>query len=111
MLASKWVGVRDPLQVAANGSNRFQAADILAEHTRLRSAGNLGARVVLVLSTDFSTRRTIDGKPLWMTFALTGSTSKSDAQAWCTRRFPGLTGSRLSNVCVPWQLSPPRNRS
>jgi len=111
MLASKWVGVRDPLQVAANGSNRFQAADILAEHNRLRSGANLGARVVLVLSTDFGTGRTVDGKPLWMTFALTGSTSKADAQAWCTRRFPGLTGSRLANVCTPWQLSPPRNRS
>lgn len=111
MLASKWVGVRDPLQVAANGSNRFLTADILAEHTRLRSASNLGARVVLVSSTDFGTRRTIDGKPLWMTFALTGSTSRADAQAWCTRRFPGLTGSRLANVCTPWQLSPPRNRS
>ncbi len=108
MLASKYVGVTDPLQTAANGTSTFGAADILAEHRSLRTENNRGARIVLLLSTDFGERLRVDGKELWMTFAVDDFSSEAAVRTWCEQRFPTLTGDRLQNACVPWRLDPPR---
>jgi hypothetical protein len=105
-LASKSVGISDPYQIAANGTHTFYASDILAEHEALRNGDNPGARVVLVLSTDYGHRQLYRGQPLWVTFAL-GSFDSPDAVAsWCRSRFPQLTGYVLTNQCTARTLVP-----
>ncbi len=107
-LASKSIGISDPLQIAANGTHRFYAADILAEHLKLRNGDNLGAPVVLLLSTDYGKRQLYHGNPLWVTFALGDFYSAADVQQWCEQRFPDLSGKYLSNQCAVRRLEPPR---
>ena len=106
-LASKSIGIVDPGQTAADGSHVFGAADILAEHRRLRDGDNLGARVVLLLSTDYGQRQVVTGSPMWVTFALGGFTSSDDVQTWCHRRFPDLADAQLTNACAVRRLRPP----
>jgi hypothetical protein len=106
-LASKVVGISDPYQTAANGTHTFYAADILAEHLALRQGDNLGARVVLVLSTDYGKRQLYQGQPLWVTFALGAFDSAGAVSAWCARRFPQLSGDLLTNQCTARKLEPP----
>ena len=103
-LASKSVGIVDPLQTTAAGSHTFTAADILAEHLALRSAPSRGTSVVLVLSTDFGKRQLYQGNPLWVTFALGDFPTRESVQRWCAKRFPGLTGDRLTNQCTARKL-------
>ncbi|MGH4020785.1 MAG: hypothetical protein ACRDT0_16480, partial [Pseudonocardiaceae bacterium] len=105
-LASKKVGTVDLLQVASNGSHTFYAQDILAEHLDHRHGDNLGADVILLLTTDYGT--TYQEEPLWVTFALGPFGSSDDVRAWCSSRFPELSGDVLTNACVPRQLEPPR---
>lgn len=106
-LASKYVGINDPHQTTASGSHTFRAQDIWAEHKALRDGDNLGARVVLLLKTDYGLQQPTDGQPLWVTMALHSFTSAGDVNAWCQRRFPGLSGAALTNTCVPHTLRPP----
>lgn len=103
-LASKVPGIYDELQMTDSGSHTFMAVDILAEHGRLRSADNVGAQVFLLKSTDYGERKLYNGEPMWVTFATRPFSSSQDVQAWCTRRFPDLSGAALQNACAPRQL-------
>jgi len=107
-LASKSVGIIDPLQLASNGSHVFYAQDILAEHLALRQGDDVGAPVVLLLTTDYGERRTYQGEALWATFALGSFGSAADVRSWCSQRFPERSGDALVNACAPRQLEPTR---
>jgi len=106
-LSSKTVGTVDAFQLAQNGTHTFYAADILAEHLALRKGNNLGATIVLLLSTDYGKRQTVNGSPLWVTFAVGSFASPDDVTAWCAARFPTLSGKQLTNACAVRQLQPP----
>jgi hypothetical protein len=106
-LASKIVGITDPLQTTAAGSHTFAAADILAEHVALRNGDNQGVRVVLLLSTDFGKRQLYQGRPLWVTFALGDFGTADGVRTWCAGRFPALSGDVLVNQCAPRRLLTP----
>jgi len=106
-LSSKTVGTVDAFQLAQNGTHTFYAADILAEHLALRKGNNLGATIVLLLSTDYGKRQTVNGNPLWVTFAVGSFASPDDVTAWCAARFPTLSGKQLTNACAVRQLQPP----
>jgi hypothetical protein len=106
-LSSKYVGITDPRQVAANGTHRFLAGDILAEHEALRERFGTSAQVVLLLSTDFGSRYRDRGRALWVTLATRPFGSIAQAARWCQGRFPGLSGKDLANVCLPRTLPPP----
>ncbi|MFY1635070.1 hypothetical protein ACN27F_17650 [Solwaraspora sp. WMMB335] len=108
-LASKSVGIVDPLQVAENGSHVFYASDILAEHLRLRQEHEAGSSVVLLLSTDYGRRQRHDGQPLWVTVAVADFTSADDVTGWCADRFPYLSAALLENQCVARTLEPPHD--
>lgn len=106
-LASKYVGIVDPEQTTQDGGHVFGAVDILAEHRRLRDGDNLGARVVLLLSTDYGKRQLVNGNPLWVTFALGDFGSAAGVDAWCHQRFPQLSSTQLTNACTARRLYPP----
>jgi len=105
-IASKWVGIRDPLQLTRSGSHTFAATDVLAEHLALKNGDNFGAEVFLLRGTDFGTGGRSDGKLVWTTFADGGFSSRQEAQDWCELRFPQLTGRHLENQCLPNRLRP-----
>ncbi len=105
-LASKSVGIVDALQTAAAGSHVFLASDILAEHEALRGGDNAGARVVLLLSTDYGAQQLYQGQPLWVTFAIADFASADAVDAWCANRFPTLSGDAMANQCVARRLEP-----
>lgn len=103
-LASKYVGIVDPLQVTASGEHRFGARDIYAEHAALHSLVT-GAEVLLLDSRTFGTQRSYEGKPYWVTVAAApGFTSADKIVAWCAEQFPQLTGTALNNQCLPTQF-------
>lgn len=105
-LASKVPGMSDRLQVTAQGSHVFGAADILAEHRSLRDGTTDGTPVVLLKSTDYGKRQKLDGQALWVTFAL-GAFADADAvRAWCRQRFPDMSGDQLGNQCAVRTLRP-----
>lgn len=103
-LASKAPGILDPQQTTSVGSHIFWAGDILAEHLALRDGDNLGATVVLLLSTDYGKRELYEGQPLWVTFAIGDFSGSVDVQQWCAERFPSLSGDALKNSCAPRRL-------
>jgi len=105
-LASKVPGLTDPLQIAQNGTHRFQATDILAEFETLRDGTTDGTDVILLSSTDYGSRHTYHGKALWVTFALGQFSGAEDVRIWCANRFPSLSGKALENQCTPRQLNP-----
>lgn len=107
-LASKVVGIVDPLQIAANGTHTFYASDILTEHLALRQGDNRGASVVLLLSTDYGKGQLYQGQPLWITFALGPFDSAAAVNSWCTARFPQLSGDALADQCTSRRLDPRR---
>ena len=104
-LSSKYPGIEDPAQTAANGSHVFYASDILAEHEAL-AYRLAGADVRLFLTTDYGKRFTLDGNALWVTLVL-GFDSKESVQNWCQATYPDKTGTALENLCIPRQLNPP----
>lgn len=104
-LASKFVGVRDPRQRTATGSDTFYAFDILAEHVHLRDAFS-EYDVRLLRGQDFGRGRTRDGATIWYTFAVNGFESEADVRDFCESAFPGFSGADLENRCVPRQLKP-----
>jgi len=103
-LASKYVGIVDPAQTTASGSHTFAAADIYAEHALLARA--IDADVYLLDSRKWTTHRVHEGEPYWMTVAVSDAFVDADAVlAWCSRQYPTLSGTALSNRCLPMQLT------
>lgn len=104
-LASKWVGISDPLQTTASGGHTFGAQDILAEHRALRDRIK-NAEVRLLDSTTYGARRSRDGEPYWVTVALSPSfTSAESVDRWCAAAFPDRSGQELKNSCLPTRLT------
>jgi hypothetical protein len=108
-VASKYVGIKDPLQTAANGSHTFFAADILAE-SRAASARAGGAAVYVLWGTDFGRHSTgPQGEPFWITLVDAGFGGEDDVTEWCAQTYPELTPEQLDNTCAARTLSPPHD--
>ncbi|MBM2620296.1 hypothetical protein JIG36_32760 [Actinoplanes sp. LDG1-06] len=106
-LASKTPGIKDPLQLAADGTHTFRATDILLEHQRLRADPQFDdAQIVLLKSTTFGKRQLYRGQPLYITFAIAGFDEKNDVLGWCSNHFPGYSGDSLLNLCTARRLQP-----
>lgn len=104
-LASKYNGLVDPRQIAANGTNTFYLEDILAEYRAL--SARFGDKVKLVGGSDFG-KRSSRGVPVWITIYDPGPFSnESSVRSWCASAFPNLNGSDLANVCLPRTATPP----
>jgi hypothetical protein len=109
-LASKSVGITDPLQTAANGTHTFFANDILVESLRARSTVADPREVYVLWGTDFGKRSTAaDGSPYWVTLVDAGFASSADVQAWCSATYPSLSPEQLADTCVPRTLAPPHD--
>ena len=109
-LSSKYDGIVDPLQTTGSGSHTFHYVDILAEFRHLQSLDLGSANITLLLSTDYGSRETVSGHPLWVTFALPALSSRSEVDSWCATQFAsvtGLTGNALADACMPAQLNAP----
>jgi hypothetical protein len=108
-VASKSVGITDPLQTAANGTHTFYAVDILAESRA--AVSSVAASSVLVLrSTDFGKRSyAADGQGYWVTVVDVGFSSSDQVKTWCASTYPTLTPEQLANACAPRTLAPPHD--
>lgn len=109
-LDSKWIGISDPTETAADGTHTFKATDILSEYQALQN--QFGTSVVMVNSTYFGTQLSYASKPknqpLWTVVYDPGNFSSiDDANSWCSTEFPALSGNSLANVCYPRQATPP----
>jgi hypothetical protein len=106
-IASKYPGIDDPLQTAADGTHVFQATDILAEHKQLRVAHDSAEHpIVLLKSTDYGKRQTIDGHFLWVTFAVGAFGDRQSVRNWCAAQFADLTTAERENQCAVRTLAP-----
>ena len=106
-VASKSVGITDPLQIAANGTNTFYAVDILAESRAAASSVSAGS-VLVLRSTDFGKRSTAaDGQAYWITLVDAGFSSSDQIRAWCASTYPTLSAEQLANACAARTLVPP----
>ena len=105
-VASKSVGITDPMQIAQNGTNTFYAADILAESLAAQMVAP--ASTVLVLqSTDFGKFSTAaDGQPYWVTLVDLGFGSSDAVDGWCATAFANLAPDARENACAPRTLTP-----
>ena len=109
-VASKSVGITDPLQVAANGTNTFYAVDILAESRVARQAAADPSSALVLQSLDFGKRSVArDGQPYWVTLVDDGFASSEEVDLWCARAFPSLTPEQLANACAARTLAPPHD--
>ncbi|PWW21077.1 hypothetical protein JD79_00204 [Geodermatophilus normandii] len=107
-LASKDVGITDPLQTAQNGTHVFQAVDVLAESRAALATVTDPAAVSVLHGTDFGRHSTAaDGDPYWITVVDAGFGSRADVEDWCAATYPQLDGGELTNACVPRRLTPP----
>lgn len=106
-LASKYDGVVDPRQIAANGTHTFGLADIVAEISALRADPRYaGQRFLVLAGTDFDSNRRY-AAPLWITLIDPGGLSTRTATlTWCRMKNPGMDDSALLNICYPRQLVP-----
>jgi len=105
-LASKYVGIVDPVQVTTSGTHKFLAVDIWNEHRTLAETIT-DARVLLLDSRTFGTGKSNDGAAYWMTFATDPSfTNADEILAWCSAQFPSLSGTVLNNHCLSTRLAP-----
>ena len=100
MLASKWDGIVDPQQRAANGTRTFYYSDILAEHEDL---GRRVGTVRLALASDLFSQP--GSRETWVTFYDGAFSSDAAVRSWCAKTFPGLSGNALNNQCTPKQLT------
>ncbi|MGY1831665.1 hypothetical protein ACI8AA_14735 [Geodermatophilus sp. SYSU D01180] len=108
-VASKNVGITDPLQTTATGSHQFFAVDILAESRSLLSLADT-SQVHVLTSFDFGRRSAAaNGDPYWITIVDAGFGSGDDVRAWCAGAFPRLSGDALANACVARTLEPPND--
>lgn len=106
-LASKYNGVVDQQQLAANGTHTFGDADILAEHEALRS--RFGPGIKLIGGKDMG-KRSSRPQALWMTIYDQGTFgSEADVTNWCASVFPDKAGEARLNVCLPRKASPPHS--
>jgi hypothetical protein len=106
-VASKSVGITDPLQVAANGTHTFYAVDILAE-SKAAVASVSSSSVLVLQSTDFGkVSVSADGQPYWVTLVDAGFSSSDDVDLWCARTYSQLTAEQLANACAARTLAPP----
>jgi len=108
-VASKSVGITDPLQTAANGTHTFYAVDILAES---QAATTLAppSSVLVLQSTDFGKRsHASDGQPYWVTVVDEGFGTRDAVKSWCASAFPTLTADQLADTCAARTLSPPHD--
>ncbi|WP_433795159.1 hypothetical protein [Actinoplanes sp. CA-252034] len=106
-IASKYPGVNDPYQSAADGTHTFQVSDILAEHQRLRAEhGDAEHPVILLRSTDYGKRQLVGGQPLWVTFVVGGFPDKESVLTWCSSHFGNLSATELKNHCDSRNLRP-----
>lgn len=106
MIASKWNGIKDPLQKTASGSHVFHYSDILDEHETLVGEDNLGRTVILLRSTDYGRHATSPkGKVLYVTIAYGGFSSSDEVRDWCEERFAGLSPNERANTCVSTRLT------
>jgi hypothetical protein len=109
-LASKSVGITDPLQTAANGTHTFYAGDILAEVANAQAEVGGSSQLYVLWSTDFGKRSTApDGSPYWTTVADAGFAGQDNVTEWCSVTFPGLPADQLADQCAPRQLVPPHD--
>lgn len=105
-LASKYLGVNDPLQQTVEGSHTFYAKDILAEHMALRYSTG-AQQVVLLNSLTYGKKTGYNGKPIWVTVALDPSfDSEESVEAWCKNLYPKMSGEELRNSCFATRLKP-----
>ena len=108
-VASKSVGITDPLQTAANGSHTFYATDILAE-SRTATSSVPDSAVLVLQGTDFGKRSSAgDGRPYWITVVDEGFTSSDQVDAWCASTYPTLVAEQLANACAARTLVPPHD--
>ncbi|GIE34335.1 hypothetical protein Ait01nite_073800 [Actinoplanes italicus] len=106
-IASKYPGIEDPLQKAADGSHIFQASDVLAEHRRLRSQHAATEHpVILLKSTDYGKRQLVDGRALWITLVTGDFPDKQSVLDWCATHFGHLPSDELKNHCDSRNLRP-----
>jgi hypothetical protein len=109
-VASKNVGLTDPLQTAQNGSHTFYAVDILAESLSMDGTVSDVSKVNVLWGTDFGKRsQAADGSPYWVTLVDAGYASHDNVLEWCSVTFPTLTPQQLANTCAPRQLTPPHD--
>jgi hypothetical protein len=109
-VASKSVGITDPLQVAANGTHTFYAVDFLAESRQVSGAASDPSSALVLQSLDFGKRSVArDGQPYWVTLVDSGFTSSDEVDLWCARAFPTLTPEQLANACAARTLAPPHD--
>jgi hypothetical protein len=106
-VASKYVGISDPLQTAANGSHTFYAVDIWLESRAALNKVADPSQVYLLSGTDFGRTSTgPGGVPFWITLIDGGFRSEADVNAWCATAYPELTSEQLANTCAARTLSP-----
>jgi hypothetical protein len=106
-LASKYAGMSVPDETSDDGDHTFTAAEVLAEHERLRE--RLGPAVFLVRTGDYGKRQRVDGQELWVTFATDAAfRTPDDVRSWCAAHFGELAGAALDNACTPRRFNPPR---
>ena len=107
-VASKSVGTTDPLQVAANGTHVFYAADILLESRAAVRTVSDPKSVLVLQSIDFGRRSfAADGQPYWVTVVDAGFAGAGDVEAWCSETYPSLSPQELHNTCAVRTLTPP----
>lgn len=107
-VASKNVGIHDPLQTTSSGSHTFMAVDILRESEQL-AARFEGNPVYVLASTDFGkTSQAPDGTPYWTTVVDSGFSSADEVRTWCATQFSELSPREVENTCAARRLTPPR---
>ncbi|MGY1687040.1 hypothetical protein ACI8AK_15755 [Geodermatophilus sp. SYSU D00867] len=107
-LASKDVGITDPLQTAQDGSHTFSAVDVLAESRAGLATVTDPSALYVLQGTDFGRRSTApDGDPYWITVVDAAFGGRADVEAWCAATYPQLHGAGLTNACLPRRLTPP----
>lgn len=108
-LASKWVGIVDPNQVAADGSHTFGAVDIWREYSQARD--RFGPEVLLLQSTDMGKQLSFPGKPdsepMWLTVYYGSFADRASATQWCHQTFPSMAADQVVNFCFAKQAVPP----
>lgn len=108
-IASKNVGISDPLQTTSTGSHVFMAADILKESEQL-AAYFSDTPVYVLASTDFGKSSVApDGTPYWTTVVDAGFGSADAVRSWCDAEYASLSPEEIANACAPRQLTPPHD--
>jgi hypothetical protein len=109
-VASKSVGITDPMQTAENGTHTFYAVDILAESEAARAVVASPSQLLVLQSLDFGKiSRAPDGQPYWVTLVDAGFAGSRDVEAWCAETYSSMSPAELANACVARTLTPPHS--